>query len=140
MIKTSGLPYIEDVNNAEMTEMTEMTEELVCPICLDVVKKEENEEIINKCCNRSYHKNCLEKWNKNCPTCRSVDSTTNNTNNTTIILIQPQPPPPQQEDRRCCRKETFFLFFLSLLILFGLSLLLFCLYKVIEETTFKKHL
>lgn len=115
-------------------------EEILCPICLDIVNKnEENEEIINKCCNRSYHKECIKKWNKNCPTCRSNDSVINSTNNTTIILIHPQPsrPSPEAEVNRRFFKSDIFI--LVVIPLFGIGIVLFCMYKIIELSTLKKH-
>jgi len=41
--------------------------ENICPICM------ENNPEYNTICNHTFHKECLDKWNKNsCPYCRQI--------------------------------------------------------------------
>jgi chromosome segregation ATPase len=49
------------------------TTSLLCSICLDNIHENDDNELkIETRCNHNFHKNCLDKWDKNtCPNCRS---------------------------------------------------------------------
>jgi len=47
----------------------------ICPICLDTIRKVNSKRvIIQECCNKPFHKKCINKWykiKKICPLCRT---------------------------------------------------------------------
>ncbi len=46
-----------------------------CPICLDTIRNINSKRvIIQECCNKPFHKKCINKWykvKKICPLCRT---------------------------------------------------------------------
>jgi|ETNmetMinimDraft_31_1059906.scaffolds.fasta_scaffold00890_5 hypothetical protein len=47
----------------------------ICPICLDTIRNINSKRVIKqKCCNKPFHKKCINKWykvKKICPLCRT---------------------------------------------------------------------
>jgi hypothetical protein len=45
----------------------------ICPICYDPLT-ENNSECIQKWnCSHKFHRGCIERWNKGCPLCRTLE-------------------------------------------------------------------
>jgi hypothetical protein len=62
--------HIIDINNINNINR-EPENLLCCSICLDDINTDDDKYITK--CNHIYHKNCLNKWDKNtCPNCRLI--------------------------------------------------------------------